>query len=403
MRTIKQRIHRILVKINITSIFFFILSLISVTLAWFAFSNIVSNNMEISIKAWDININDETGEVSNKLSITLDDFHPGVDTYTKTLTINNNGDLPGLFTYHIKKIRILNEEYTISDEEKLLDQLSQEFPFSFNFSTDTNHLEPSKTLHLNITISWPLDSGDDNADSNWGNKTAEFIQQEQEKKNNNPSYEIKSCIELIVELNVKQYLEEENLSISDNNYRMGTNKIINLDNFTSCESTSDRCKNFFVIDKNNLEKDTTVTYLMSPKETTTQVTYNNLSSVQTNDLTAPSVSDILLALSNDVYNTQIKMSNTSNRILGKVDYLNRSDEIINKIVSQGGSIVFSKQQYQFLDTDSCYWLAQKYGTTKAFAIRRKDDKTLELYGEDINNTCKFVPAIKIKKESNLNE
>ena len=79
------------------------------------------------------------------------------------------------------------------------------------------------------------------------------------------------------------------------------------------------------------------------------------------------------------------------------------DEIINKIVSQGGSIVFSKQQYQFLDTDSCYWLAQKYGTTKAFAIRRKDDKTLELYGEDINNTCKFVPAIKIKKESNLNE
>ena len=76
MRTIKQRIHRILVKINITSIFFFILSLISVTLAWFAFSNIVSNNMEISIKAWDININDETGEVSNKLSITLDDFHP---------------------------------------------------------------------------------------------------------------------------------------------------------------------------------------------------------------------------------------------------------------------------------------------------------------------------------------
>ena len=202
MRTIKQRIHRILVKINITSIFFFILSLISVTLAWFAFSNIVSNNMEISIKAWDININDETGEVSNKLSITLDDFHPGVDTYTKTLTINNNGDLPGLFTYHIKKIRILNEEYTISDEEKLLDQLSQEFPFSFNFSTDTNHLEPSKTLHLNITISWPLDSGDDNADSNWGNKTAEFIQQEQEKKNNNPSYEIKSCIELIVELNV---------------------------------------------------------------------------------------------------------------------------------------------------------------------------------------------------------
>ena len=40
-------------------------------------------------------------------------------------------------------------------------------------------------------------------------------------------------------------------------------------------------QNFFVIDKNNLEKDTTVTYLMSPKEATTQVTYNNLSSVQT--------------------------------------------------------------------------------------------------------------------------
>lgn len=402
MKNIRQRIHRILIKINITSIFFFVLSLISVTLAWFAFSNIVTNNMEVSIKAWNISINDENGEVNNTLAISLDDFYPGVDTYTKTVSVHNNGDLPGLFSYNIKKIRILDQEYQI-DNDSLFNQLSQDFPFSFNFSADTNHLEPDKTLHLNITISWPLDSGDDNVDSDWGNKTAEFLQKEQEKKNQDSSYQIRSCIELVIELNVKQYSEEENVDISDNEYRLGTKKIINIDNFHSCASTNSTCKEFSVLDANNLEKDTSVTYIMVPNQSQTTITYNNLSSVQTNDLIVASLSDILLAISKDIHDSNINISNISSRILGKVDDQTRAQNIINKLISTGGTITFNKQQFNFLDTDSCYWLSDKYGENKAFAIRSKDQDTLEIYGENVSNTCKFVPVVNIKKEGIINE
>lgn len=402
MKNVRQRIHRILIRINITSIFFFVLSLISVTLAWFAFSNIVTNNMEVSIKAWNISINDENGEVNNSLAISLDEFYPGVDTYTKTVSVHNNGDLPGIFSYNIKKIRILDQEYPI-DNDILLNQLSQDFPFAFNFSTDTNHLEPGKTLHLNITISWPLDSGNDMADSDWGNKTAEFLQKEKEKKSQNSAYQIRSCIELIVELNVKQYSKEENVDISDNKYRLGTKKIINTDTFHSCDSISSSCKEFSVLDADNLENDISSTYIMNPNHSQTAVTYNNLTSVQTNDLTAASLSDILLAISKDIHNSKINIPNISSRIVGKIDEPTRKQNIINKVINAGGTITFSKQQFPFLDTDSCYWLADKYGSNKAFAIREKDENTLEIYGENISSTCKFVPIVSIKKEGTINE
>lgn len=397
MKTFKQRIQRVLIKINITSIFFFVLSLISVTLAWFAFSNVVSNNMEISIKAWNININDETGEVNNKLSIELNDFYPGVETYTKTLTINNNGDLAGVFSYYIKKIRILDQEYLVSNQEELLDKIAQDFPFSFNFSINTNHLESSKAIDLNITISWPLDSGNDINDSAFGNMAAEFVQREAQRKQENPNYNVKSCIELIVELNVKQYLEEENILISDNNYRAGTNRLLSLDNFDTCNKVGDKCRNFFVIDNDNLKSDLIVSYIMNPKEATQQTTHNDLPKLQTNDLRVPRVSDILQVISTDIFSTRIKIPNTSDRILGKINYLDRSDKIIDKLIANNGSILFSRQQYPFLDTDSCYWLSNKYGSNKAFAIRVKDSETLELYGENINASCKFVPILAIKK------
>ena len=89
MKINKDRIRKKLVKFNLTSIFFFILSLVSTTFAWFAFSNVVNNNLEIEVKAWDVNITEGENNVSNEIGIKVESFHPGSETTTKTININN--------------------------------------------------------------------------------------------------------------------------------------------------------------------------------------------------------------------------------------------------------------------------------------------------------------------------
>lgn len=398
MKTIKQKISRILIRLNISSIFFFVLSLISITLAWFAFSNIVTNNMEIGIKAWNIKISDETSTLDNSIRINLNEFYPGIKTYSKNITVQNEGDLPGIFSYHIKKLRILDKEYQITDEQELFDELSQELPFAFNFSLDSNYLEPQKAIHLNITISWPLDSGNDTLDSEWGNKTSEFIQKEQEKKASNQEYKIKSCIEIIVELNVKQASEIDIKTSNDNNYLPGAERLININNFSKCETENDTCKKFYVIDDNNTQKDVIATYIMDPKSATTTTTYINLPNVVTNDLQPPTTSQILKLISKDIYNSQIEIPNISNRILGKLDYMDRINTIINHVTATNGTFIFSKQKYPYLDSNTCYWLKESYNQDKAFAIKTKNSKESQVYDEYKTTSCKFVPVIQIKKE-----
>ena len=62
---LSERIKSKLVKVNFTSILFFAVSLISITLAWFAYTNTVSSNMNIDLKAWNVKITKNNTEVNN--------------------------------------------------------------------------------------------------------------------------------------------------------------------------------------------------------------------------------------------------------------------------------------------------------------------------------------------------
>ena len=66
----KSNIKRILKKLgkaNFTSIMFAVVSIISTTFAWFAFSNVVDSDMEINVRSWKIDISEGESQITNKL------------------------------------------------------------------------------------------------------------------------------------------------------------------------------------------------------------------------------------------------------------------------------------------------------------------------------------------------
>ena len=52
-----EKRHKVYLKLNLMSIFFIVVSFISVTLAWFAYSGLASVATEVNVKAWYITPN----------------------------------------------------------------------------------------------------------------------------------------------------------------------------------------------------------------------------------------------------------------------------------------------------------------------------------------------------------
>lgn len=389
MKLNKKRIVKKLKKLNFATVFFFIMSLISTTFAWFAFSNVVNNNMEINVKSWQVNINDSEGALSNKLDIKIDSFYPGSELTSKTINIKNTGDLPSTISFKINYLRIFDKEFDTTNQEELFDKISQEYPFTINFNLDSNYLDNDYDTNFTYSIIWPLDSGNDSLDTEWGTNAYNFYESEKNKYNADNSYTIRKGIELIVELVVEQYVGEDT-EVPNINYTLGKKILYNPITLNNCNDGEENCYKYYIIEENNLVSSTEVLTMISPSEITTLVPYS-----ETNE-NSIKLNDILNIINNDVLETNIVRNNLSNRTLGNVYDINKYTDILNLINNNNATIEFSKLKYNYLKSNECYWLYNE--TYNNIAIKNKDENTIMLYKEEINN-CKNITTTIITKNS----
>lgn len=392
-----KRIKRKAISFNLTTIFFFLLSCISLTFAWFAYTNVVQTDIEIGVTAWHIELRDGEEEITYEALIPIEEFYPGVEQYTKSIEILNKGDIDAQFDYKITSLRIFDEKFNVENQEEIFDQLAQSYPFLFNVEVDGHFIGTGESIFLNIVADWPLDSGDDAKDSMWGNAAYNFIQNEKIKAENDPEYKIRSVIEIALELTTQQYVEE-NKDITDNRYLYGNLYNYNIETLSPCNIGEANCYNFYVIDKNNFVSEETVRLILNPEDYLQIGTYEHILANTTNNLKLPSAEQIITAVSRDIIDTNIIVPNISNRILGNVEYNNRSHNILNKIAQENGYIEFNKNYFNNLSSDICYWTNTEYKDNMNYAIKNNSENTIKLYGEDKNTNCLFVPIIEIKKE-----
>lgn len=397
-----NRRRRVYVKLNLLSLFFIAVSLTSITLAWFAYSGIASVDTEIDVKAWYIEFQKDNTAVTNNIVISLSDIYPGMDTVSEKVDINNMGDSDAEISYKIESARILDEDLVGLDSLELEDKLSHDYPFHLNINLSNNYAT-SKDGHsqIEVSVSWPLDSDNDELDSEWGNKAFNFQKTENDKFNLDPNYQIRSSLKVVISVKAEQYMNSN--ESPDLNYGLGQVVLYDVVNNKVCDELGGSCIKTYVIDNNNKVGDKSVTLLPDLFGSYKSGTYdeytflfNALASEWKVNLRPLKVEDVLKIVSNDVTNSVLVRDGLSNDIIGHLKYNDRINTELNKAISYNGYYTFMNSRFNYLMTSRCYWLNNEYNDG-AFALVKVDNDTSKIYKEDRSNSCNIVPVITVSK------
>jgi len=411
---------KIYLRLNLISLFFVAVSFISVTLAWFVYSGLSTVSTEIAVKAWYIELEKDGKQTTNDVVVSIDEIYPGMETIEEEIKIKNLGDSDAKVNYSIESVRILGSEennFVINEtttSDFVEDKISHDYPFHINIDLSKKFiLAKTDESTFKVSISWPLDSGaieesywgSDNFDSYWGNEAYKFRLEEQNKKINDESYQIRSSIKLKIKLTAEQYLETD--EESDIKYRLGNEILLNVSNSKRCEVESDTCIRTNVIDVSNTIGDEYVTLL--PRVSNTYNTdedksFNNINTIYEKITMGWNVqsriikaSDILNIVSKDIKESVIVIPNISDRVIGDLRKEQRYNDILQNVALSEGYFKFLNKFSYFYSTN-CFWLNDEYNQNKAYAASILDDNSMKIYGEDKSTNCKVIPIIIVKKE-----
>lgn len=405
--------HKVYLRLNLVSLFFIVVSFISVTLAWFAYSGLVHVNTEVGVKAWYIEFEKDGKVVSKDIVISLEDIYPGMDTVNENVNIKNLGDSDAQVKYSIESARILNNaqdnyvvDGTTTTSEYVEDAVSHDYPFHININLAKGYvLSKGTNSSFGVSVSWPLDSGDDALDSLWGTDAYAFQQSEESKKAADPNYQTRPSIEIVISLTAEQYLEAD--TTSDTRYNMGDTVLFDVANNHVCGEVGSTCLKTYIMDVNNKLSDTTVMLLPDPNNTYLSGTYGNYSSLLATETASWAanarpllVDDLLKIVSTDVIHSYFVKSGVSNSIIGNLNYANRMNTEITRATSYNGHYEFVNTKYSYLTSSNCYWTGSEYNSSNGFALKAIDENSSKIYGEAKTSSCNVIPVI-IANKSNL--
>lgn len=394
-------------KLNIMSLIFLVVSFISFTYAWFAYSGLVDANTEIDVKAWNIKIEKDGEQISNEIVISLDDIYPGMDPVTEDVNIKNFGDSDASIRYEIKSARLLGNvenEFVVDGtnvtSKYVEDLLSHEYPFHVNINLTKGYaLSNGGESKFTVSVSWPLDSGDDESDSDWGKAAYDFESYQSSMLASDSSYQIKPSIQIVIGLTAEQYIVAD--TSIDPNYDLGDEILFNVVNNSRCSEISDSCLKTHVIDKNNAYGDDTVTLLpdiaseLLPSGTYSSYDSNftNYTSTWTVNKRSLVVEDLLNIVSNDVVSSVLSRENISDLVIGDLSYQGRMSTEISRAINYNGYFKFLNQSYPYFISNSCTWIDTEYNTNNSFALKINGEIESNIYKESKETTCKVVPVI----------
>lgn len=398
--------HKVYLKLNLVSIFFIVVSFISVTLAWFAYSGLAKMETEVSVKAWYIEFEKNNNILTDDIVISFDDIYPGMDTISEVVNINNKGDSDANISYEIESARILEDSYELSNETSSLyieDKLSHEYPFHININLNKNYvLSNDDTSTFEISVSWPLDSNNDELDSYWGKKAYEHQLNEQSLLENNPEHQIESAIKITLSLKAEQYIDEDNAS--DPNYSLGTYKLYDYENNMPCDEISSTCLKSYVINIDNKQSNDTVELLPDIYNSYGSSNYNGYDTLVSNitnnwqvNYRPLQLEDILKIISTDINNSFVVLNDKYSSIIGNLKYNDRINSLISNTITNDGYYSYLNEKFPYLSSNRCYWLKTEYDINNSFSFYKKDETTSLISKTNKTNICDVVPVVIINK------
>lgn len=173
-----EKIVRIIKKIQIKNILILIVLLIFNSYAWFVYATKASSSIDVHISSWNVEFSIGEDESVTNILIEVDRVYPGMETFEKSISVQNKGEIKAKLEYQIISLKVMGEEYKIGDDmtsEELENKMKTEYPFKINVNKEENALiNGTGAGKFNVTVEWPFESGNDEADTFWGNKAYEY-------------------------------------------------------------------------------------------------------------------------------------------------------------------------------------------------------------------------------------
>lgn len=173
-----ERFVKILKKIKIKNIIILILLLTFNTYAWFIYATKVSSSLSVHVSSWNVEFSIGENETVTNILIEVERVYPGMETYEKTVTVRNKGEIKAELDYEVISLKVMDESYEIGEDitmEELENKMKTDYPFKINISKDDSLLKEGTGEGIfQVTVEWPFESGNDELDTLWGNKAYEY-------------------------------------------------------------------------------------------------------------------------------------------------------------------------------------------------------------------------------------
>lgn len=176
---------RFLKKTKLRTLLLLIILLSFNSTAWFIFATKVENGISAKIVAWNVAFVTGEDELLEYINFNIDNIYPGMETYTEKIEVTNNGESNAKLKYEIDSARILDSTYEVDDNTitsvSLLTSLAHDYPFKIQIGVSKDEIMPNEKAYFYVTVSWNYESGDDEADTYWGNKAYDFYENNGDK------------------------------------------------------------------------------------------------------------------------------------------------------------------------------------------------------------------------------
>lgn len=136
-----------------------ILLLIGSTYAWFIYNSNLDISIATKIKSWKIEFKEDEEILDKEVVLEIDSIYPGMEEYTKSISIQNKGEIDASIGYRILAIELFGERKSVGENctEEELNEYINSLPFVIEFELDKETIEANGgEANYNITFNWPL-------------------------------------------------------------------------------------------------------------------------------------------------------------------------------------------------------------------------------------------------------
>lgn len=186
------------------------------TYAWFIYSQKLNGNFDVHVRSWKIMFSSSDHIVSNNIVIKVSNMYPGMEMFKDTIVVYNDSEVYSKIYYNILEVNIMGTTYMSREgkikkglepndddmsSQELESMLEEQYPFKIKIGTTMDVMSPDdQESNFNVTVDWPFEQGDDEADTYWGTLAYDYM-----KKNNTTT-----CIDIKLDLIVEQITNNEN-------------------------------------------------------------------------------------------------------------------------------------------------------------------------------------------------